>query len=333
MVSFFIALHYFILPATADIVRVVDPKPLPDFVTRYAPISHLWSLEQAMPSDVAVHLTHVVPQINFTNISSSVTFQTIGSLGSNVFLTSKDPVEDSPPWMNSTQNKPDAIGFTPAPATLIAVEKSEGILDAFYFYFYSFDEGNNGPGHPPGNHIGDWEHSMVRFVNGVPSILYISAHSGGEAIQYNSTTLRNGRATTFISAGTHANYATPGDHLHGDNNTLDDHTDDGPLWDVTLNFRGYWFDNSTQTFTIAAGRSFGEVEETSGNEGVGWLMFRGMWGDEQYPVGEHGQFCDGTNCLFSDGPTGPIAKNLGRTLPCQNEANCTILTTLVPGVS
>lgn len=95
-----------------------------------------------MPSDISVHLQHVVPEINFTNISSSVTFKTIGSLGADVFLTSKDPVEDSPAWMNSTSNIPNAAGFTVAPATIIAVEKAGGILDAFYFYFYSFDEGN-----------------------------------------------------------------------------------------------------------------------------------------------------------------------------------------------
>ncbi|THH33205.1 hypothetical protein EUX98_g1011 [Antrodiella citrinella] len=287
-----------------------------------------------MPADISAHLTHVVPEINFTRIANSVTFQTIGHLGADVFLTSKDPVEDSPAWMNSTFNKPNEIGYTVAPVTIIAVEKSGGIVDAFYFYFYSFDEGNNGPGHPPGSHIGDWEHSMVRFVDGAPSVLYISAHASGEAIQYNITTLTRGRATTFIAGGSHANYATPGDHLHGTNNTLDDRTDSGALWDVTLNFRGYWFDNATQAFSIAGGRNVGALEESFDDEGTGWLDFQGMWGDEQYPVGEHGQFCDSPEaCLFASGPTGPIAKNLGRTLPCQNEAGCTVLTKLVPGVS
>ncbi|TCD60941.1 Vacuolar protein sorting-associated protein 62 [Steccherinum ochraceum] len=321
------------VPTLATPFGIKVPKPFPKFVTEFAPISHLFSQEKAMPSDIAVHLTHVVPQINFTNTSSSVTFQSIGSLGSDVFLTSMDPVETSPAWLNTTDNKPNAIGFTVAPATIIAVEKPGGILDAYYFYFYSFDEGNPGPGHPPGNHIGDWEHSMMRFVNGAPSILYISAHSGGEAIAFNATIKTNGRPTTYISQGTHANYATPGNHLHGTNNTLSDHTDNGALWDVTLNYRGYWLDNDTTTFTMADGTTAGLLEEFTSGEGVGWLNFKGMWGDEQYPIGQHGQFCDGTNCLFADGPTGPVGKNLGRHLPCEHEANCTILTSLVMGVS
>ena len=147
---------------------------------------------------------------------------------------------------------------------------------------------------------------MVRFVNEKPEILYVSAHSSGEAVEYSATIQTSGRATTYISRGTHANYLSPGNHKHGTNNTLNDFTDEGPLWDVTLNYRGYWFDNDTQTFTMAGGSTVGLVEEFTGGEGVGWLNFKGMWGDEQYPVGEHGQFCDPTTgaCLQSDGPTG-----------------------------
>ena len=40
-------------------------------------------------------------------------------------------------WFNGI--KPDATGFTPAPATIVAVNKPGGIVDAFYFYFYSYD--------------------------------------------------------------------------------------------------------------------------------------------------------------------------------------------------
>lgn len=118
-------------------------KPLPPFILDHAPLSHLWSQETWFPSDVSAHLTHVVPQVNFTNTSAAVTFGSISSFGEDVFLTSRDPVEDQPEWMLSSENKPNqTTGRSKAPATIIAVEKGAGILDAFYFYFYSFDKGN-----------------------------------------------------------------------------------------------------------------------------------------------------------------------------------------------
>ncbi|KAL4245139.1 Vacuolar Protein Sorting-Associated [Abortiporus biennis] len=314
--------------------RLEAARPIPSFVLEFAPLSHLWSQETWFPSDISSHLSHVVPQVNFTNLTGSVTFQSIGGLPSDVFLTSKDPVEDQPEWMLSTENIPDANGKSGAPATIVVVEKSGGILDAFYFYFYSFNEGNAIFNITPltfEDHIGDWEHSMVRFVNNTPSVLYLSAHSGGSAFSYSVVQKLNNRAITFIAGGTHANYATPGSHLHGPLNALNDRTDQGPLWDVTLNFRAFWFDNTTQTFSIASGgRGVGGAEENRGEEGTGWLNFGGNWGDQQYPVPEHGQFCLNIigECKYSDGPTGPIAKNLGRTAVCQDESNCTIQTSL-----
>ena len=80
---------------------------------------------------------------------------------------------------------------------------------------------------------------MVRFVNGEPQDIYLSAHSGGSAYTYNTLTTSSsgGRAITYIANGTHANYATPGAHQH-DLPGLDDQTDAGQLWDVAKNFRG-----------------------------------------------------------------------------------------------
>lgn len=153
-----------------------------------------------------------------------------------------------------------------------------------------------------GDHVGDWEHSMVRFVNGAPQNIYLSAHSGGSAYTYDALPSQGGRAITYIGSGTHANYATPGDHQH-DLPGLEDHTDAGPIWDVTLNFRGYWFDNSTQTFSVASGAGAGASVEAG--EGVGWLNFGGHWGDQQYPLLKEGQYCvTSDECKYVDGPTG-----------------------------
>ena len=123
------------------------------------------------------------------------------------------------------------------------------------------------------------------------------------------------RPITYIAVGSHANYATPGDHQH-DLPGLIDHTDNGTLWDVTQNFRGYWFNNSTQTFTVATGVAEGGTEETN-DEGVGWLNFPGQWGDQQYPILYRGQYCIEIpdlvdECKLVSGPTGEAALGLSQ---------------------
>jgi len=58
-----------------------------------------------------------------------------------------------------------------------------------------------------GNHVGDWEHTMVRFINGVPDTVYYSAHSGGAAYKYSAVEKIGDRPVSYTGIGTHANYA------------------------------------------------------------------------------------------------------------------------------
>ncbi|KAI0338000.1 hypothetical protein BDW22DRAFT_1363334 [Trametopsis cervina] len=299
-------------------------QSLPSFVLDNAPISYLYSKEEYWPADIAEHLTHVTPQVDKKNVADSVTFSSIATLSNDTYLTSKDDVQDGPSWLLGVQ--PDSTGFTQAPATIITVEKPGGIIDAFYFYFYSFDFGEY-LGLEFGSHVGDWEHSMVRFANGQPDSLYLSAHSGGSAYKFDAVPKLNGRPITYIATGTHANYIKAGTIQH-DAPLLVDHTDAGHLWDVTKNFRGFTYDNSTGVFASAGGVSTGGSEQ--GGEGVGWLNFGGHWGDQEYTIIiKDGQYCvTPTECKFVDGPTGPKAKNLGRTAVCQKEADCTVNTSV-----
>ena len=95
---------------------------------------------------------------------------------------------------------------------------------------------------------------------------------------------------------------TPGSHQHTLPG-LEDQTDAGQLWDASKNFRGYWFDNTTQTFTMASGAGVGG--SVMSGEGVGWLNFTGHWGDQQYFLFVEGQYCIGpSECKYSSGPTG-----------------------------
>lgn len=88
------------------------------------------------------------------------------------------------------------------------------------------------------------------------------------------------------------------------------------------NYRGYWYDVSSGEFSSAGGVSTGGAEED--NETATWLSWEGHWGDEQYPIGKDAQYCLFDECKYTSGPTGPVAKNLGRATMCQDEDDCTI---------
>jgi hypothetical protein len=119
---------------------------LPSYALTYAPYAYLHASETYWPSDITTHLQHVTPEQNGTNLASSITIDSLSSYGPDVFLTSKDDVTnaDQPTadWLLSNYGKPSTGGKSAAPATIIAVQKSGGIVDVFYFFFYSWDLGN-----------------------------------------------------------------------------------------------------------------------------------------------------------------------------------------------
>ncbi|THW17918.1 hypothetical protein D6D24_03664 [Aureobasidium pullulans] len=323
---------------------------IPSYALTYAPYTYLQSGEGWFPSDIATHVKHMSVENDFKNVSTSVTLQTLNNFDSSTYLTSYDNVENNPAWLTSTYGKPDSKGYSAAPATIIAVEKN-GFVDVFYFYFYSYNHGSLVLGSRVDNHVGDWEHSMIRFSTaGVPQNVYYSAHSSGTAYTYSAVQKVGVRPVVYSAAGSHANYATAGTQkiypIVG--NIVTDTTDAGSYWDVAQNYRGYYYDTASKTFTSAGGVGVGGTEQTA--EGVNWLSWLGMWGDEQYPDSDKRQSCAlGVSiidkqpdheaslltrdqiddlCHYQSGPTGPLDKNLGRTAVCQKEDNCTIKTKL-----
>lgn len=81
------------------------------------------------------------PQINGTVLATSVTLETVSQYSAETYLTSEDNQADhaNVAWLTSTYGKPDSSGVAAsAPATIITVEKDGGIVDAFYFYFFSY---------------------------------------------------------------------------------------------------------------------------------------------------------------------------------------------------
>ncbi|KAI5242011.1 hypothetical protein E4T43_04985 [Aureobasidium subglaciale] len=302
---------------------------IPSYALTYAPYTYLQSGEGWFPSDVATHVKHMSVEYNYKNVSTSVNLETLNNYNSSTFLTSYDDVETNPAWLTSTYGKPNGKGYSAAPGTIIVVEKS-GFVDVFYFYFYSYNHGSLVLGSRVDNHVGDWEHSMIRFSTaGVPQNVYYSAHSSGTAYTYSAVSKVGVRPIVYSAAGSHANYATAGTQkiypIVG--NIVTDITDAGPYWDIVQNYRGYYYDPASNTVTSAGGVGVGATEQAS--ERVDWLYWAGMWGDEQYPTSDKRQSCAlGIDdlCHYQTGPTGPLTKNLGRTAVCQKEDGCTIKT-------
>ncbi|KAK7744537.1 Vacuolar protein sorting-associated protein 62 [Cytospora paraplurivora] len=172
------------------------------------------------------------------------------------FLSGDNSQKPFPPPPSTPGYKPDASGYSAAPAVLVMVDKGSGILDAFWFFFYSYNLGQTVLNMRFGNHVGDWEHCMVRFENGVPRAMFLSEHEGGQAFAWSALEKKRMNVTTsegtevterpviYSAVGSHAMYAFPGDHAYVlPFKMLKDQTDRGPLWDPSLNNYAYFYDH------------------------------------------------------------------------------------------
>ena len=383
-------------------------REIPPYVYEYAPMVHLFSSEEYWPCDIADHLVHTTPYLNYTAIEDLQENRTLDNLeelnsyGRFTYLQSDDNVEEMPMWLGGSKNIPrspgdrdqlfdhedaswpsldlnppnakdedwyeagigdilaqggvrpnpnvsiheapirrrdesksrherrkgkpgqtsQAGGHSSAPAVLIVVNKGHGVVDAFWFYFYSYNLGNQVLNVRFGNHVGDWEHSVVRFQHGVPKAVFLSEHSFGEAYAYEAMEKIGKRPVIYSGVGTHAMYATPGVHPYvlpwG---LLHDETDRGPLWDPALNNHGFVYN-----YTSGVLRSSTQTSRAP----VSWFNYSGRWGDKFYPLSDPRQYRFAGQYHYVTGPLGPRFKNLGRKTICQGNKECVIKRSLLP---
>ena len=138
------------------------------------------SQDPYFPSDIGAQLQHTKPEVNFVvvpNAPNPLTLNNLDSLnaaGANVYLTSVDDITTKPAWLKGV--KPDASGKTngATSAAIIVNDHGSGNVDAFYMYFYAFNYGPPVLGQDVDDHVGDWEHTMVRFLNGKPQAVWFS---------------------------------------------------------------------------------------------------------------------------------------------------------------
>ena len=132
-----------------------------------------------MPSDILTHIQKTTPHLDHKVLTDLPpldldNLEILNQFGDQVALTSNDDPTAYPDWLLGERPNSDGLTRNATPCVVILVEKSETVLDAFYFYFYSFNEGPNitqvlepldgiirGDGNFDqsqhfGNHVGDW---------------------------------------------------------------------------------------------------------------------------------------------------------------------------------
>jgi hypothetical protein len=236
-------------------------------------------------------------------------------------------------------HKPDDNGYSRAPAILIIVDKGSGIVDAFWFFFYSYNLGQTVLGIRFGNHVGDWEHSMVRFQNGIPKGIYFSEHEGGQAYAWEAVEKRGDRPVIYSAVGSHAMYATPGDHPYVlPFKMLKDVSDRGPLWDPALNNYAYHYNYKLGKHTEMDEESVDDdgkkppslvPASSNPHAPTAWFHYDGYWGDRLYTLADFRQWRLFGQYHYVTGPTGPKYKQLDRSKVCQT-IQCRILYKLDP---
>ncbi|KAF2845704.1 hypothetical protein T440DRAFT_260367 [Plenodomus tracheiphilus IPT5] len=327
---------------------------VPEYVTRYAPLIWLHSDDPFKPSDLLNHVRHTTPMVDGKPVSGSPELNldnlaSLNELGDQAYLTSKNDPTTEPAWLFG--ETPDSSGriSNAVPCCVILVQKGPRDLDAFFFYFYSYNRGANisqvlepldkllggdVTGMHFGDHVGDWEHNMIRFRDGKPTGIYYSQHGDGRAYEWDDTELskQDGRPIVFSAYGSHANYASGGyvksqirysgvprcnlltnhpqhsDQVH--DAALVDYCDAGYRWDPILSGYFYHFDPSSITLTPLdyPASSAAYPYPTS------FLYYKGTWGDSQYPDSDPRQKTVSYFHLlrFTSGPKGPLSKSLVR---------------------
>ncbi|KAF9735493.1 hypothetical protein PMIN06_010771 [Paraphaeosphaeria minitans] len=308
------------------------PSGVPDYVLKYAPVVYLHNQDPYMPSDLNTHISHTTPRVNFNTVSAPnpLDLNSLNQLGGDVYLTSNDDITTIPEWLKGV--RPDGNGKTEGTtAAVIVNDKGNGDVDAFYMFFYTYNWGGEVLGLSSlnfGNHVGDWEHVMVRFKDGQPQAVWYSQHANGQAFKYSVTQKHadNLRPIAYSANGSHANYAIGGTHDHTIPNfnmpggVLEDHTAKDVFWDPLQSSLYYKYDAGANTFTAYDGTS-----------PVNWLSFAGRWGDQEYPTSDKRQFKIFGQAKYSSGPTGPADKQLNRSNVCpDNGNNCILRGILVP---
>jgi len=273
-----------------------DPINL-ELAQRYAPKIYLHSQEKYFPSSVEFF----TDQTNIQDIGNQkymVTNQPLGcaTCTDPVFLDGQKPNDHlTPPiYSISVPKAPTAEGLE--------------VMDLVYYAFFPYNGGKDvciGLDNVPfvgcagehsnfGNHVGDWEHVTIRFIDGYPYQMYLGHHDSGMKYYFGdkNVEIEGGHPVVYAAKGSHGLYAFEGSYKYASAATTDlkDHMNKGTVWNTYSNVK----------FTPY--KSIGDYDgEWS------FMNFDGRWGNPEdgcYDVPGHD-----TYCLLESGPTGPMMKS------------------------
>lgn len=258
-----------------------------------APLVWLDPEEEFFPTDMATFLENVHATLKGANVEDAPSPLTLDNLsglnkdGVDVALSTNDDFTTGPQWIKGIVPGSDGSAGDTFSCAIVVHDRGGGAVDAFYFYFFGYNRGNTVLFNELGDHVGDWEHSMVRFQDGVPKTAWLSAHESGGAFEYTALEKQGDRATIYSARGSHANYATAGSHDHTipglplEYGPLEDFTGKGALWDPVKNSKVYTvsFPDGTAA-DDSSSPTFAPYEDGVPSD---WLAFIGHWGDDQLP--------------------------------------------------
>ncbi|KAG8801806.1 Vacuolar protein sorting-associated protein 62, partial [Serendipita sp. 399] len=230
-----------------------DIDELPAFALKYAPLVYLHSDEKYFPGKPEVHIKGLVPctllgdkievpeehrgKLSMLGLKEVNRPEVFLTLEKNIRSKGGDLIEE----LRSSECKPcsaansgghEGSDLTPngkseAPVWILVRDKTGPYNQGNTVLFTHF-----------GNHIGDWEHAMIRFRNGKPEAMHLSAHSDGNAWKWDAFEKKGDRPVIYAAIGSHANYPNPGTHAYSGVFLVGptDSTNTGHLWDPVLNF-------------------------------------------------------------------------------------------------
>lgn len=273
---------------------------LPKYALDFAPLVWLDKDEIFWPGNVLVHLDNVHPETalgrnldippEYNGKCSAALLARPEINDTSVFLAyNTDPrlhIAKNISTLTSAECKPhDETRKSDSTVYIVYVDKTkelgEGFVDVFYFYFYPYNFGAAVIGIHFGNHIGDWEHTMIRFKHGEPQAIHLSAHSDGHAFKLGCLETIDGRPVVYSAAGSHANYPRAGAQKYsGIPGGPVDHTSRGHLWDPLKNYVSLTYSNANGAFTPHT--PWPNPHSTpfpTPEDAVNILSYRGHWGN------------------------------------------------------
>lgn len=241
--------------------------PCGSLAEQYAPKVWLNTGEKYMPSSTELFLANVHEE-SISGTSYLVTNQPLGcdSCTDPIFLDGTSPAATTVPVYAEIVNRTQSGQPT-------------NVTDVIYWMFYPYNNGKRvciglysdlfgciGGYSTFGNHVGDWEHVTIRFVDGAPTQVALSQHSGGAVFAYGDPrlALRDGRPVVYAAKGSHGLYPDAARHIYAtipNGDFLADDTDAGTQWQT-----------SAQVVTF-------DPQDAPFGAPLSWLSYTGRWGN------------------------------------------------------